>query len=203
MSASLSQAASASVAVAAPNRKMVGDRSVKRGRVPSPQSEGRPLRTTYITLERLIAGGLHGATGAAGAKGDPGPATPPRASRVYSPGVIVPLPATLQDLTIPANTSVMVIGRATLTSQQANTTQDFAACNIGWAGEGDLDTTSVALGVDAGEVAFVAVSLSAIAENDTGAPKVLTLDCFSSGAAARANDTSLTAVEVTPVPPIQ
>jgi hypothetical protein len=122
---------------------------------------------------------------------------------VYSPGVIVPLPATVEELTIPANTSVMAIGRATLTNQAASGTQDFAACNIGFAGEGDLDATSVALGVDAGEVAFVPVSLSAIAVNGTGARKVLTLDCFSSGAAAGANDTSLTAFEVTPVPPIE
>jgi Collagen triple helix repeat (20 copies) len=145
------------------------------------------------------AAGPQGPAGPKGDKGDPGDPTAPAplASRVYSPGVIVPLPATVEELTIPANTSVMVIGRATLTNQQANTTQDFAACNIGWAGEGDLDATSVALGQDPGEVAFVPVSLSAIAENDTGAPKVLTLDCFSSSAVAGANDTSLTAVEVT------
>jgi hypothetical protein len=49
----------------------------------------------------------------------------------------------------------------------------------------------------------VPVSLSAIAVNDTDAPKVLTLDCFSSGTQAGANDTSLTAVDVTPVPPIE
>jgi hypothetical protein len=91
----------------------------------------------------------------------------------------------------------MAIGRATLTNQAASGAQDFAACNIGWAGEGDLDATSAAIGIDAGEVAFLPVSLSAIAVNDTGAPKVLTLDCFSSAPAAGANDTSLTAVEVT------
>jgi hypothetical protein len=122
---------------------------------------------------------------------------------VYSPGVIVPLPATVEELTIPANTSVMVIGRATLVNQAANGSQDFAACNIGWAGEGDLDSTSAAVGQDAGEVAFVPVSLSAIAVNGTGAPKVLTLRCFGSGAAVGANETSLTAFEVTPVPPIE
>jgi hypothetical protein len=139
---------------------------------------------------------------AKGDKGDPGPPTPPLASRVYSPGVVVAIApgapgATLESLTIPANTSMMVIGRATLVNQQANGAQDFAACNIGFAG-GDLDSTSAAVGQDAGEVAFLPVSLSAIAVNGTGAPKVLTLRCFGSGAAVGANETSLTAVEVTP-----
>jgi hypothetical protein len=97
----------------------------------------------------------------------------------------------------------MVIGRATLTNQVANSAQDFAACNIGWAGAGDLDSTSAAVGQDAGEVAFLPVSLSAIAVNDTAAPRELTLRCFGSGAAVGANETSLTAVEVTPVPPIE
>jgi hypothetical protein len=91
----------------------------------------------------------------------------------------------------------MVIGRATLTNQVANSAQDFAACNIGWAGAGDLDSTSAAVGQDAGEVAFLPVSLSAIAVNDSDAPRELTLDCFGSGAMIGANDTSLTAVEVT------
>ena len=144
--------------------------------------------------------GPQGAIGPTGAKGDPGPPTPALASRVYSPGAVRPItpPATLESLTVPANTSVMVIGRATLVNQQANMSQDFAACNIGWAGEPDLDATSAAVGQDAGEVAFLPVSLSAIATNATAAPRVLTLDCFSSGPQAGANDTSLTAVEVTP-----
>jgi hypothetical protein len=131
---------------------------------------------------------------------------------VYSPGVVVPISpgapgAALESLTVPADTSVMVIGRATLVNQEVNGSQDFAACNIGWAGEGDLDSTSAAVGRDAGEVAFVPVSLSAIAVNDTAAPKELTLRCFGSGALGApnrgANETSLTAVEVTPVPPIE
>jgi hypothetical protein len=128
---------------------------------------------------------------------------------VYSPGVVVAIASgvALESLTIPANTSVMVIGRATLVNQEINGTQDFAACNIGWAGEGDLDSTSAAVGHDAGEVAFVPVSLSAIAVNDTGAAKVLTLRCFGSGTLGPpnrgANETSLTAIEVTPVPPIE
>jgi hypothetical protein len=93
---------------------------------------------------------------------------------------------------------MMVIGRATLVNQNADADQDFAACNIGWAGEPDLDSTSAAVGQNAGEVAFLPVSLSAIAENVTGAPRELTLDCFGSGAQVGANETSLTAVEVTP-----
>jgi hypothetical protein len=91
----------------------------------------------------------------------------------------------------------MVIGRATLVNQSADGDQDFAACNIGFAGEGDLDSTSAAVGLDAGEVAFLPVSLSAIAVNNTGAAKQLTLRCFGSGAAVGANETSLTAVQVT------
>jgi hypothetical protein len=130
---------------------------------------------------------------------------------VYSPGVVVAIDpgapgATLESLTIPANTSVMVIGRATLVNQEANGGQDFAACNIGFAG-GDLDSTSAAVGRDAGEVAFLPVSLSAIAVNDSDAPLELTLRCFGSGTLAPpnrgANETSLTVVEVTPVPPIE
>jgi hypothetical protein len=93
----------------------------------------------------------------------------------------------------------MVIGRATLVNQQATGSFDvFAGCNIGFAGEGDLDSTSAAIGQDAGEVTFVPVSLSAIAVNNTAQPRQLTLDCFSNGPQAGANETSLTAVEVTP-----
>jgi Collagen triple helix repeat (20 copies) len=150
--------------------------------------------------------GPAGPPGAIGPPGPPGEPTPPLASRVYSPGVVVAIDpgapgATLESLTIPANTSVMVIGRATLVNQEANGSQDFCACNIGWAGEGDLDSTSAAFGRDAGEIAFLPLSLSAIAENDTAAPRELTLRCFGSGTLGPpqrgANETSLTAVEVT------
>jgi Collagen triple helix repeat (20 copies) len=143
--------------------------------------------------------GERGPEGPKGDKGEPGEPTPALASRTYSPGAVVPITprATVESLTVPANTSVLVIGRATLTNQHKSGSLDYAACNIGWAGEGDLDATSAAVGQDEGEVAFLPVSLSAIAENETDQPRELTLDCFSSAAQAGANDTSLTAVEVT------
>jgi hypothetical protein len=145
--------------------------------------------------------GARGPAGPRGDKGDPGPPTPPRASRAYTPNNIQPIPqpsTTVQSLTVPANTSVMVIGRATLTNPQGNGAVDFAACNIGFANDVDLDSTSAAVGTDAPEVQFVPVSLSAIAQNNSAQPRELTLDCFSNAPQAGANETSLTAVEVTP-----
>jgi hypothetical protein len=145
--------------------------------------------------------GKQGPAGPKGQKGDKGEPTPALASRTYSPNDLRPITsfpgATLESLSVPANTSVMVVGRATLANQHESGSLDYAACNIGWAGEGDLDATSAAVGEDAGEVAFLPVSLSAIAENDSEEPRELTLDCFTSAAQAKANDTSLTAVEVT------
>jgi Collagen triple helix repeat (20 copies) len=145
--------------------------------------------------------GLVGPKGDKGDKGDPADPTPPLASRTYSPNDLRQIGSypgtTVESVTVPAKTSVLVIGRATLANQHNSGSLDYAACNIGWAGEGDLDATSAAVGQDEGEVAFLPVSLSAIAENETGQPRELTLDCFSSAAQAGANDTSLTTVEVT------